>query len=43
MVAEGRLGMKAGQGFHDWTPDQAQDLRAKVVSHLLALDKLLEG
>lgn len=43
MVAEGRLGMKAGQGFHDWTPDQAQALRAKVVSHLLALDKLLEG
>ena len=43
MVAEGRLGMKSGQGFHDWTPDQAQVLRAKVVSHLLALDKLLEG
>ena len=43
MVAEGRLGMKSGQGFHDWTPDQAQDLRAKVVSHLLALEKLLEG
>jgi len=43
MVAEGRLGMKSGQGFHDWTPDQAQDLRAKVVLHLLALAKLLEG
>jgi 3-hydroxybutyryl-CoA dehydrogenase len=43
MVVEGRLGMKSGQGFHDWTPDQAQDLRAKVVSHLLALEKLLEG
>jgi len=43
MVAEGRLGMKSGRGFHDWTPDQAQTLRAKVVSHLLALEKLLEG
>ncbi len=43
MVAEGRLGMKSGQGFHDWTADQAQDLRAKVVAHLLALDKLLGG
>jgi len=43
MVAEGRLGMKSGQGFHDLTPDQAQALRAKVVSHLLAQDKLLEG
>ncbi len=43
MVAEGRLGMKSGQGFHAWTPEQAQALRAKVVSHLLALEKLLEG
>ncbi|MEI6799774.1 MAG: 3-hydroxyacyl-CoA dehydrogenase NAD-binding domain-containing protein [Pseudomonadota bacterium] len=43
MVAEGRLGMKSGRGFHDWTPDQAQTLRAEVVSHLLALEKLLEG
>jgi len=43
MVVEGRLGMKSGRGFHDWTPDQAQTLRAKVVSHLLALEKLLEG
>lgn len=43
MVAEGRLGMKSGQGFHTWTPEAAQTLRAKVVSHLLALEKLLEG
>ena len=43
MVAEGRLGMKSGQGFHNWTPDQAQALREKVVGHLLALEKLLEG
>lgn len=43
MVAEGRLGMKSGQGFYNWTPDQAQEVRAKVVSHLLALEKLLEG
>lgn len=43
MVAEGRLGMKTGQGFHAWTPEKAQTLRAKVVSHLLALEQLLEG
>jgi 3-hydroxybutyryl-CoA dehydrogenase len=43
MVAEGRLGMKTGAGFHNWTSDQAQALRAKVVSHLLALENLLEG
>lgn len=43
MVADGRLGMKAGQGFHDWTPEKAKAVREKVVSHLLALEKLLEG
>lgn len=43
MVAQGRLGMKSGQGFYNWTPDQAQAVRAKVVSHLLALEKLSEG
>jgi 3-hydroxybutyryl-CoA dehydrogenase len=43
MVAEGRLGMKSGEGFRKWTPEQAQVLRAKVVSHLLALEKLLEA
>jgi 3-hydroxybutyryl-CoA dehydrogenase len=43
MVAEGKLGMKSGQGFRTWTPDEAKALRAKVVSHLLALEKLLEG
>ena len=43
MVAEGRLGMKSGQGFHRWTPDDAQALRAKVVGHLMALATLVEG
>ena len=43
MVADGRLGMKSGQGFHRWTPDDAQALRAKVVGHLMALATLLEG
>ena len=43
MVSEGKLGMKSGQGFQTWTPEQAKALREKVVSHLLALEKLLEG
>lgn len=34
LVAGGRLGMKSGQGFRGWTPEQAQALRATVVSHL---------
>ena len=42
MVAEGKLGMKSGQGFRTWAPEQAKALREKVVSHLLALDKILE-
>lgn len=41
MVADGRLGMKSGEGFRAWTPDQAQNLRARVVRHLLALDRIL--
>jgi 3-hydroxybutyryl-CoA dehydrogenase len=43
MVGAGQLGMKSGQGFHAWTPETAKDLREKVVSHLLALEQLLEG
>ena len=43
MVTDGRLGMKSGQGFRAWTPEQAKALREKVVSHLLALDRILEG
>lgn len=43
MVADGRLGMKTGQGFHPWTPDQAKALRETVVRHLLALETILEG
>jgi 3-hydroxybutyryl-CoA dehydrogenase len=43
MVAQGRLGMKCGTGFRDWTPQQAQALREKVVHHLRALEGLLES
>jgi 3-hydroxybutyryl-CoA dehydrogenase len=42
MVAEGRLGMKSGTGFHNWTPETAQALRKRVVSHLLKLETILE-
>ena len=43
MVAQGRLGMKCGTGFRNWTPQQAQALREKVVQHLRALEGLLEN
>ena len=40
--AEGKLGFKTGEGFRRWTPDQQAALRAKVLSHVSAINKLLE-
>jgi 3-hydroxybutyryl-CoA dehydrogenase len=34
LVAEGKLGFKAGEGFRKWTPQAQAELRAKVVQHL---------
>jgi 3-hydroxybutyryl-CoA dehydrogenase len=34
LVADGKLGMKAGEGFRRWTPEQQQSLRAQVLAHL---------
>jgi 3-hydroxybutyryl-CoA dehydrogenase len=34
LVADGKLGMKAGEGFRRWTPEQQQTLRAQVLAHL---------
>jgi 3-hydroxybutyryl-CoA dehydrogenase len=34
MVAEGRLGMKSGEGFYRWTPEQQAALRTRVLQHL---------
>lgn len=42
MVAEGRLGMKSGEGFRRWTPEEAQAVREKVVRHLRKLDTILD-
>ncbi|MDB5595549.1 MAG: 3-hydroxyacyl-CoA dehydrogenase [Hyphomicrobiales bacterium] len=38
LVASGRLGMKSGEGFRTWTPEEAQALRARVFSHLRKLN-----
>ena len=40
--AEGKLGFKSGQGFRTWTPDQQARLRTKVLTHVSAINKLLE-
>jgi 3-hydroxybutyryl-CoA dehydrogenase len=34
MVADGRLGMKSGEGFYRWTPEQQTALRTRVLNHL---------
>jgi 3-hydroxybutyryl-CoA dehydrogenase len=34
LVADGKLGMKTGEGFRTWTPEQQAALRARVLQHL---------
>jgi 3-hydroxybutyryl-CoA dehydrogenase len=34
LVANGKLGMKSGEGFRKWTPEQQAALRARVLGHL---------
>lgn len=34
LVADGRLGMKSGEGFRRWTPEQQSELRQRVLKHL---------
>ena len=34
LVADGKLGMKSGEGFRRWTPEQQAALRARVLQHL---------
>ena len=36
LVADGKLGMKSGEGFRTWTPVQQAELRARVLKHLKA-------
>jgi 3-hydroxybutyryl-CoA dehydrogenase len=39
LVAQGKLGMKSGEGFRHWTPEQQVELRNRVLAHL----KTFEG
>jgi 3-hydroxybutyryl-CoA dehydrogenase len=34
LVAAGKLGMKSGEGFRTWTPEQQAALRSRVLQHL---------
>jgi 3-hydroxybutyryl-CoA dehydrogenase len=39
LVAAGKLGMKSGEGFQRWTPEQTAALRRRVFEHLKALER----
>lgn len=41
LVGKGRFGMQSGEGFHRWSPEEANALREKVVRHLRALEAIL--
>ena len=40
--AEGKLGFKTGEGFRRWTPEAQARLRAKVLSHVTVVNKMLD-
>lgn len=42
LVREGRLGMSTGGGFRDWTPEDAQAVRARLARHLQQLETILD-
>lgn len=42
LVASGRLGMKTGEGFQTWTPQEAEAVRTRVAAHLQRLEKILD-
>lgn len=42
LVADGKLGMKSGEGFRNWTPETADATRSRVTTHLRKLGKILE-
>lgn len=38
-VRQGRLGLKSGGGFYDWTPETAQRLRGRIAHALIEIEK----
>ncbi|KJS18041.1 MAG: 3-hydroxyacyl-CoA dehydrogenase [Hoeflea sp. BRH_c9] len=42
LVADGKLGMKSGEGFRKWTPEEADKVRNRVITHLRKLEGILE-
>ena len=42
LVADGKLGMKSGEGFRTWTDAEAQATRNRVAQHLRKLEGILD-
>lgn len=42
LVANGKLGMKSGEGFRSWTPEEASAVRSRVTTHLRKLEGILK-
>lgn len=42
-VSEGRVGVKAGRGFYDWTPTKARSIENRLVDHLVAMTRQPQG
>ncbi len=42
LVADGRLGMKSGEGFQRWTEEEAKAVRDRVARHLRKLETILD-
>jgi 3-hydroxybutyryl-CoA dehydrogenase len=42
LAGSGKLGMKSGEGFRRWTAEEAQAVRARVASHLMRLETILD-
>ena len=41
-VEQGELGFKSGRGFRDWSPEEAQASRRRLMEHLVRLTKDLD-
>ena len=37
LMADGKLGMKSGKGFYDWSPASSAELRKQLLEHLVKL------
>jgi 3-hydroxybutyryl-CoA dehydrogenase len=42
-VARGELGLKAGKGFYEWTPEEAAALRQRISAGLAAIARLSDA